>query len=215
MSKFIDLTGQKFGKLTVLKRTENKGRYPAWLCRCDCGIERVFIGNNLRNGYTVSCGCTRRGKREITHGVSMVRLRGIWRAVIGRCEHKQHPAYKYYGARGIKVCEDWKIEKTFIQWALSSGYDNSLTLDRIDNNKPYCPENCRWATMKEQGRNRRNNVFYDGKTIPEWAEISGIPANILYGRVLQYGWSIEKAISTPVRKRVVPLMFRSTQKDIS
>jgi hypothetical protein len=113
--------------------------------------------------------------------------------MIGRCEHSQHPAYKNYGARGIRVCEDWKDEKAFIAWAVSTGYNDSLTIDRVDNDGWYIPENCRWVDYKTQQRNRRNNVKYNGKTIPEWADISGVKKNTLYARIKR-GLSIEQAI---------------------
>lgn len=200
MGNFIDLTGEKFGKLTVIKQYKNKEKGIRWICKCECGKRLVVYGNNLRNGATKSCGCTRRGKRELSYGVSMVRLRGIWRAMIGRCEHSNHPAFKSYGARGIKVCDEWKTEKTFLEWSLSFGYNDSLTLDRIDNDKGYCPENCRWCTMKEQQRNRRKTLRYNGVPLSELAEKNGIKYETLWQR-LKSGWTLEESLTKEKWKR--------------
>lgn len=138
------------------------------------------------------------------HGESHTRLYKIWRAIIKRCTKPKSVNYAYYGGRGITVCEAWEHDYAiFKTWALTNGYKNNLTIDRIDVDKGYSPENCRWATAEEQGSNKRNNVnwTYQGQTkhVSAWAKIIGISRTALMFRVTRSGWSIEKALSTPGR----------------
>lgn len=168
MRKVVDLTGQRFGRLTVLERAPNQmvnlksGRkmsVTAWRCKCDCGGEKVIVGSSLKSGYTRSCGCLEKENRVKllkTHGLTDTRLHRIWSGMKARCNRKTCPAYPNYGGRGITVCSEW--EHSFIEfynWAISHGYRDDLSIDRINNDKGYSPDNCRWATRHEQRINQR------------------------------------------------------------
>ena len=187
MPKLIDLSGQRFGELTVLHLADIKlkGR-PAWVCRCDCGLTKVARSEHLKNGDARSCG-THKTKRFIESlplgsqkkrlyppGTdTRSRLYTLWRAMLWRCTDPSHEAYGRYGGRGITVCEEWRTFGPFRLWALQSGYANDLTIDRIDNDKGYSPSNCRWATPKAQALNRRFNVrltaFGETRLLVDWA----------------------------------------------
>lgn len=166
MPRLIDLTGKRFGRLTVISKTTPKRRSTRWLCRCDCGKEVVATSTNLRNGNTKSCGCYIRDlvtERNTTHGLSKNRLYSIWHSMKDRCLNPNHPHFKDYGGRGIAICNEWRDNfKSFYEWANAHGYDEKAhqwqcTLDRTDTNGNYCPENCRWVDMKTQIHNRRNS----------------------------------------------------------
>ena len=203
-----DLSGQRFGKLVAIERVNQKGERPKWLCKCDCGNEKVVSSCGLLNGRTKSCGCLTSEKnieRSTTHGCTKSRLYRVWIGMKSRCENDKRECYKNYGGRGISVCEGWKDFSVFREWALSTGYDETAahgvcTLDRIDVNGDYCPENCRWVTMKTQCRNKRGNRFIefngDRKTVAEWSEITGMEYNTLLRRI-NAGWDAERALTTP------------------
>ncbi len=203
MSRFIDLTGGRFGRLIVIKRVDNgKQGNPTWLCRCDCGKEKVIRGNDLKTGHTKSCGCL-----KIKHGHN-TRAKGVsktyksWYAMIQRCTNPNDKAYHNYGGRGVKVCQRWKKFKNFLKdmGEVSEGYQ----IDRIDNNKGYDKSNCRWVTSKQNSRNKRDNHLetYNGKTqcVSAWAEEFDIHERTLNDR-LHRGLSIKEALTTPVKKR--------------
>lgn len=207
----IDLTGQRFGRLEVVSQWDNEKRGAYWLCVCDCGRTTIIRGRSLRSGHTRSCGCIhdelsslRTIKRNTTHGESDTRLYGIWSDMRKRCENSKHIAFVRYGGRGISVCEEWYDYENFADWAKENGYTDNLTLDRIENDEGYSPTNCRWTTRSVQARNKSNNVVYtyEGKslTIPEWSELTGINTSTLYSRLTRYGWSVEKALTTPSRR---------------
>ena len=163
--KLVDLTGQRFGRLVVLRRADNIGRQTAWLCKCDCGNESIVLGYALRRGTIQSCGCGRneaareRGKVNARkHGGIGTRLYSIWRGMKLRCYNPKAKAYHRYGGRGITLCDEWRHDfATFRDWALNNGYADNLTIDRINNDRGYSPENCRWITMKAQADNRSNS----------------------------------------------------------
>lgn len=204
-----DLTGQKFGKLTVISFAGYKNG-ANWLCKCDCGNYVTVIGKNMRYGKTTSCGCIRTEmllKKFTKHGdgslKNTTRLYKIWKNMRSRCYNSNNPNFKYYGGRGIKICEEWYGSYScFRDWSLSNGYSENLTIDRIDVNGNYEPSNCRWATRKEQSLNTRSNRYieYNGetKTLSEWSKIFGLYHKTIAYR-LNHGWSVEKALTTPTR----------------
>lgn len=200
----IEMIGQKFGRLTVVEECgRDNYRQAKWKCRCDCGNEIVVRGYSLRVGNTQSCGCLQKEKNlelRTTHGQRHTRLYNIWCSVRRRCSTPSASCYKYYGARGIEVCEEWNDFIVFMDWALSNGYADNLTIDRIDPNGNYCPENCRWITLKEQQSNKRNNHYieFNGerKTLQEWADTIGITHATLLERIKRWG-SIEEALTIP------------------
>lgn len=201
--KAIDLTGQRFGKLTVIEKNGKKGKDSAWLCICKCGNKCVVSTTNLKNGHSSSCGCLRKEnirQRATFHGLSFTPLYYIWGAMMQRCTNPRCKAYQHYGARGIKICEDWRNFKSFYNWAIPAGYREGLSIERIDVNGDYCPQNCKWIYRAEQQKNKRNNhlITHEGKTqtISQWAEEYNIPYARLYARITKYNWSIEKALNT-------------------
>lgn len=212
MKRVIDETGKRYGRLVVEKRVENIGAAAAFLCKCDCGKEKIVTGSHLRTGVTKSCGCLlvkhgkENGKLFITHGITGTRLYRIWRAMRARCQNPKSTAYFKYGARGITVCDEWQDFTNFAKWAKENGYDENLSIDRIDNNGSYTPENCRWTTPRVQGNNTRRNVFlvYNGekKTMTEWCRFLNVPVSRVKER-LKKGWSVKDALEIPPLKRRV------------
>ena len=162
--KLIDLTGKKFGRLTVLRRAESINKRTLWLCRCECGNKVVVEAYNLKTGHTQSCGCLQReatSEANKTHGKTHSRLYRIWICMQNRCYRRSYHAYKHYGGRGITVCDEWLHNfQTFYDWAMTNGYRDDLSIDRIDTNKGYSPDNCRWTTMAEQNKNKRAKNGY-------------------------------------------------------
>lgn len=206
MSLCEDLTGRRFNRLVVLYRDENgKGSKSRWKCICDCGTETVVSGTNLKTGAVKSCGCLRHMKHD-THHLSNTRLYRIWNAMKNRCYRKTHQAYSYYGARGITVCDEWKDNfEVFYSWAINSGYSDDLTIDRINNDEGYYPENCKWVTMEEQVNNRRSciQVTYNGETknLMQWCKLLGLPYKLINQRMKLKNISFEEAISIPIKSK--------------
>lgn len=209
MPKLIDLTGQKFGRLVVIRRAKNKGKIVCWECQCNCGRIVIVTARELNAGDTKSCGCLRKEKTSalnLTHGDSKTRLYRIWAGMKTRIFNENSKDFAGYGAKGIDLCDEWANSfEAFKNWAISNGYTDDLTIDRIDNDKGYYPENCRWVKNSKQSANRKSNhyITYNGqtKTISEWAKILNIERAALSRRINQLGWSIEKALTTPPRKR--------------
>lgn len=195
--------GDKYGELTVIGFSHiNKHRQKIWDCFCECGNNCKVATSSLTSGHSKSCGCNRRKNIVIAvtkHKQSKNRLYRIWCNMKTRCYNKNSSVYKNYGGRGIQVCSDWKDYKVFSEWASKNGYNEKLTLDRIDNNKGYSPDNCRWISFEEQQCNKRNNVYlcYQGKTLSmvEWSKLLGIKYDTLQYRYHK-GFTVEKILST-------------------
>lgn len=208
--KKIDLTGQRFGRLLVLKRVAtSKDGQKVYLCRCDCGKEKEIKSGNLRSGHTLSCGCynTDRIKemnaKKKKHGGCGTRLYRIWYDMRQRCSYDAAINWHLYGGRGIQVCEEWDNDfDSFRAWALSNGYNEGLQLDRIDNDGNYEPDNCKWSTRSEQGNNRRTCIYItingETKSVSEWCEKTGVKRNTAYTRI-RNGWSPERAVTEKAR----------------
>lgn len=201
-----DRTGLRYGMLTVLRREANAegkdGPQTRWLCRCDCGGEKVILGSSLEKTArgrpgTRSCGCLMKGQPP-THGKSHSRVYRIWAAMTQRCLNPKFTTYASYGGRGITVCERWREFANF--YADMGDPPTNFTLDRIDNSLGYSPENCRWASRKTQGNNRRTNVFveFNGqcRTVTEWGELTGLGKSLIRHRLAR-GWTVEQTLTSP------------------
>lgn len=215
MGNFIDLSGQRFGMLTVVERVpsnvcsgRNKG--VLWICRCDCGNIKQIRAGDLKRSPFPSCGCAlhqihvKAGQQNKKHGKRNTRLYSIYQKMKQRCYNTHCPNYDLYGGRGIQVCEEWLRDfMNFYNWAIHNGYKYNLTLDRINNNGNYEPSNCRWATVMVQANNRRStiNITYKNKTqsIAMWAKEFGLPRERMWAR-LKSGWSMDKIEHTPIKK---------------
>ena len=182
MSKKLDMTGRIIGLLTVIEECGRDAHGNAlWRCRCECGNEVIVRGSDLRNEHTTSCGCYQReraAEANTTHGMSKTRLHGIWIVMLQRAgvyKGASEEAKRNYQDRGITVCDEWLVFENFRDWALSHGYKDDLQIDRIDNDKGYCPENCRWVTPKENLNNRRNTLrLEDGTSLAMFRTKVGI-----------------------------------------
>lgn len=199
-----DLTGRRFGYLTIVGEVERRGIQIMWKCKCDCGNYIVSPRNNLMNGHTKSCGCKTKemiGNATRVHGHSKTRVWAIYSGMKARCYNENFPKYKDYGARGICICDEWLNDfMAFYNWSITHGYSDDLSIDRINVNGNYEPTNCRWATLEEQSYNKRNTLRleFNGEehSIKEWSEITGLSTDAIRSR-LQRNWSIEKTLSTP------------------
>ena len=208
MGKIKDLHNKKFGRLKVIKLERIKNNRALWLCRCDCGNMCVKASSNLLSNGTKSCGCIHREQlieRNKTHNYSHTSLYNRWKTMKVRCSDENCVAYKNYGGRGIKVCDEWKNDfMSFYKWAILNGYKEELTIDRINNNGDYEPDNCRWVSRANQNRNFRKNhmITYNNETLclTDMAKKYNITNKALSYR-LQKGWDIEKALTTPMKNK--------------
>lgn len=187
-----DLTGRRFGRWTVISRATEITRRPVWNCKCDCGTEKKVRGSTLISGESQSCGCLQKeqvGDRARKHGGFGTRLYAIRNSMRQRCNNPNHHAYSNYGGRGITICAEWEDYAAFKEWAIGAGYDEDAargeyTLDRIDVDKGYSPDNCRFVDMRQQANNRRVTIVveHNGEKHPltEWAQILGVEYTTLW-----------------------------------
>lgn len=205
----------KKNNLTILHVIREKGKKPIAVCKCDCGVVKNIKLGHVKNGSIKSCGCLRKksssinGSRNKKHGQSITGKRGAeyrsWEGMKSRCDCPKNPFFSDYGGRGIKVCDRWQLFENFYEDM--GERPKGTTLDRIDNNGDYYPENCRWASHKVQSRNKRNNriIIFKEKEMPliELQEKTGIPYQRLYERIVRNGWSVDRAVYTPVDKQKI------------
>jgi len=194
-----DLTGRRFGRLSVIGVDDRGTRKTYFWCKCDCGTVKSIRGDGLLSGSIVSCGCKKREQDRINleanhkHKMSHTRPYEIWQGMKGRCYNPHDTRYDRYGGRGITVCDEWKEDfAKFYEWALNNGYSENLTIDRIDNDKGYFPENCRWVDQETQARNRASNVRIKignaTKTLTEWCEIFELDYKTVFARYRRNGF---------------------------
>lgn len=188
--------GEAFGKWTVMQRSVI--HHSHWLCKCICGKERIIPQPELTSGHTTQCRSCAMKVAALKHGRFGTPEYKSWAHMMGRCYNKRNPDYKDYGGRGIVVCDEWKASSNFLRWADTSGYAPGLTIERINNDGNYCPENCKWITNEQQARNRRSNhwITVNGQTklMIDWAAESGINYDALRWRV-SAGWPVNELLA--------------------
>ena len=190
MKKLINLTGRRFGRLTVGKYNRQSKK---WLCECDCGNFKGISAGHLNDGHARSCGCLNSEilkNRNYKHGLYGTRAYKIYAGILQRCLNKNDPAFLDYGGRGISICNEWLNDfMSFYNWAMSHGYSDSLSIDRKNVNGNYEPDNCRWATQKMQCNNLRRNIMFNGHTLKEECERFGYGYHMIYARIRR-GWTM-------------------------
>lgn len=201
-----NIIGKRFGRLIAIRQFVNN-KYTMVECICDCGNKTFVHRSSLVVGTTSSCGCYQKEvllKASTTHGMSGTRIHSIWSDMRSRCNLITNQNYYRYGGRGIKVHEEWEGESGFnhfYEWSMKNGYTDKLTIDRIDNNSSYCPDNCRWTDMETQCNNRRNSRFleYNGeiKTLAQWVKYLNLKYSRTYNRIYELGWTVKEAFEEP------------------
>lgn len=214
MNKKYDITGNKYGYLTVIERdTKTVGeRNSKWICKCKCGNLSIVTYGDLKYGHTTSCGCKKYESHNKRHGMTNTRIYRIWSNMKKRCNNPNFAEWEQYGGRGISVCDEWKNNfEIFYEWAISNGYSDDLTLERIDVEKNYEPSNCKWIKLNEQQRNKTNTVFIVENgikiSLSELAEKYNIPIKTIQRR---YYRNMERKGYVDVQKLIAPIQHEKT-----
>lgn len=193
-SRSIDLTGKVFGSLSVISYSHSRKGHAIWMCACECGITKNILGHSLRSGATLSCGCVGAAHRRASatkYGAGRTKEAGVWRSMIARCHDPKSSGFEHYGGRGIFVCTSWR--DSFIAFISDMGIcPDKLTLERVNNNLGYSKDNCKWATLNEQARNKRNSLLYQGVPLANIAETLKIPYATAYARLKKNGTPYEQ-----------------------
>ena len=208
MAKFKDLSKQTFTRLTVISRAQNDKRgHARWDCQCICGNTLTVLGYSLTCGETKSCGCLKKEsciQRHTTHGMARSSEHNIWCAMIQRCINPNNKAFKNYGGRGITVCDEWRNNFLTFLKDMGNRPSKQYSIERINNNLGYSPNNCKWATKQEQTNNSRSNIKITLQewtmNLSQWAQFVGLKHETLCCRIFKYGWPISKAIFQPIKK---------------
>ena len=195
--------GKKINHLTVLGIGEVKSGHQYWDVECDCGNKKAIRADYVASGHSKTCGCGKRYDGAVTHGETYTRLYMIWGRMLERCNNA---GYKRYNDRGIRVCDEWRSYENFAVWAKEHGYNDTLSIERIDNDGDYCPDNCKWIPTSLQARNRATTlwVIHNGTkmSLAEACEKANMPYKTVFMRMKYLGWDLEKALTIPVRKKV-------------
>lgn len=213
MGLFIDLIGQKFGRLTVVERVSGASK---WVCVCDCGKVTTPSSYNLRKGVVKSCGCFNReavSTRNLTHGLRHTPEYDVWSSIVQRTTNRSNKRFSDYGGRGIDIDPRWLTFECFLA-DMGTRPSRKHSIERVDNDRGYGPENCKWVLPEVQNNNTRRNctATFKGKTqtISQWCRELRLNYRTIKGRLVAYGWSIERALSTPTKSP-----FRGTNNEIT
>jgi len=209
MGKFIDITGKIFGRLTVLSRAKSRSGATMWNCRCECGKALGVLAGNLMRGTSLSCGCLRAevsAERLTIHGGTSGPTYRTWTGMKDRCKNPSHLSWKYYGGKGVTIAERWMDFQNFLE-DMGDKPSPDHTIDRIDLKGNYTPENCRWATLEEQGNNKSNNRYITvgccTLTTAQWTKERGFLKPTIHTRLAR-GWSERDAVMKPIKRRAIP-----------
>lgn len=219
MKKVIDITGKKYNNLTVISFYDMKNKKSRWLCQCECGNEKVVYSTYLKNGNVKSCGCLLHKKKyDIETNKKIKRLQHIYYQMKQRCYDKNNPVYKYYGGRGITICNKWlKDINNFHKWAIDNGYSNDLTIERIDVNGNYEPNNCKWISKTQQGYNKTNSKLYtidnETKCLSEWCKIYNINYFLVRSRLKRKN-DIKEALTKSIDKKYRNKLYKERNDEM-
>ncbi len=203
--KLVLQIGSVYGDLTILDEApKSPNGQTCYCCRCKCGVEKIIPATHLTNRKVVSCGCRRRNQKTFNpryHGHTQEPIYRIWSGMIQRCENPKNPGYKEYGQRGIHVCQEWHRFMDFYSWATDAGYRPGLSIERVDVNRGYCPENCTFIEPRFQCLNKQDTIFYHGKALKLVCSKLNLPYSTVHSRIRKLGWNVERAVETPIKRK--------------